>query len=124
MKGVGWVFFLMTLLYPLDALHTWYLIRDVLAAEGPPAPRGAGMAFDLKTQNISCGIVGWLGGVGTLLSLVWLLVALVGWVGRRMRHEAPLALQSRFVVAVVLAGVLIAVATQQFFERVLGILFM
>jgi hypothetical protein len=76
------------------------------------------MVFDLRTSVIHCGTVGWLGGVGTFLSLVWLLMALVAWVGRRSRREPRLALPSRMVSAAVLGGVILALGTQQYFERV------
>ena len=122
MKVLGWGLLLVTLLYPWDAVRTWFLVRNLIASEAQPVPLGgSGMSFDLKTSRIHCSIVGWLGGVGTLLSLVWLLVALVAWVGRRVRHEPPLGVSSRVVVAAVLAGVLASVGTQQFFERVHGV---
>ena len=123
MRLFGWVLFVLTLLYPWDAFHTWYAVRDLLAAEAQPASQASGIAFD-QMSVIDCGIVGWLGGVGTLLSLVWLLAASVAWLGRRARHEPPLAVSSRVVLAAVLAGVLLALGTQQYFERVHGALFM
>jgi hypothetical protein len=122
MRYVGWSLFILTLLYPLDALHTWYTVRDLLAAERALAVTGPGMAFDLRTQAIHCGILGWLGGIAGAVSLLWLMVALVEWVSRRVRRVGPFAAPSRRVIIAVLGGVVTAVATQQYFQRVLGIL--
>lgn len=96
-------------------------MRDFLMAEAHPLAQASGMTFDIRTVIVDVGIVGWLGGCGALLSLVWLLCALVAWIVRRMRAEPRLALPSRYVVAAVLAGVLLAVGTHQFFASVYGI---
>jgi len=121
MRLAGWALFLLTLLYPWNAVRTWYLVRDLLASEGRVAPPGQGMVFDLRSQVIHCGIVGWLGGVA-FLSLVWLLFALVGWASRRIRQEGSRDGPSRLAVAAVLAGVVPALGTQQIFEHVFGVL--
>src|SRR5258708_27533636 len=87
MRQAGWALFALTLLYPLDAVRTWYVIRDLLGSEVPIAPpSGGAMTFDLRTPIIHCGILGWLGSVGALLSPVWLLSLLVGWGSRRLRR--------------------------------------
>ena len=122
MRYVGWGLFPLSLLYPVDAVHTWYVTRALLAAEEVPVVAGHGMAFDLRTQVIHCGILGWLGGVATAFSLLWLILALVAWRSRRMRREAPLGASSRRVTGAVFGGVLLVVATQQYFQHVLGIL--
>src|SRR5262245_50279299 len=105
MTFLGWCLVLLTLLYPWEAVYTWYQLRDLLASEAAAAPQGSGMVFNLKTSVIHCGLVSWLGGVGTFLSLVWLLVAFVAWVGRRIRHEPALGASSRMVVAAVVGAV-------------------
>jgi len=70
MRLAGWALFLLTLLYPWDAVRTWYLVRDLLAPEALAAPPGQqGMVFDLRSQVIHCGIIGCLGGVAAFLSL-------------------------------------------------------
>jgi hypothetical protein len=122
MRYVGWSLCALTLLYPVDAVHTWYVTRDLLAAEVVPVVTGHGMAFDLRTQVIHCGILGWLGGVATAFSLLWLILALVAWGSRRMKRQAPLGASSRRVSASVFGGVLLVVATQQYFQHVLGVL--
>jgi hypothetical protein len=120
MRALGWGLAGLTLLYPWEAVYAWHQVHDLLATETQSVLQGAG-AFDLRTSTIHCGPLGWLGGVATFVSLIWLLAALVAWVGRRRRGERPLATPSRLVVGAVLGAVLLAFGTQQYFARVHGV---
>lgn len=118
----GWCLAVVTAFYPVDAVLTWLDVRDLLTAEQrPPIPVEGGMVFDLRTMDIHCGMLGWLGGVGAALSMLWLVFVLANWVARRNRRQGPLVPRSRWVIAAVMASLLTAFATQLFFEHVFGI---
>ncbi|MGE3425098.1 MAG: hypothetical protein AB7N24_23865 [Dehalococcoidia bacterium] len=98
------------------------MLQELHGPDWRPEPGVGAMGFDLRTTAvIHCGLLGWLGQVGYLLSGVWFLVAAVRLAGQRMRGTRGMEVSSSVLVACLLAVVALGLLARYWVQTRYGI---
>ena len=122
LRGLGWLLAGAMWCYPIDAFHTWWIVRQYHRMR-PQAPESGtqGISFDLGLGVAHTGLVGWLGTLACFLGLAWLAVAGAMWVRSRL-GGGRLDRSSRLVFIAVVASVTAVLLSHYILWSVFGIL--
>jgi hypothetical protein len=120
LRWLGWTLAIVMLLYPADAIHGWYVTKDLVDPTVPPSQTGSALSFGFHVSSMTL-IWGSLGWLAFLLCVPWLVVsgsvAVARW--RKGRQLDP---ASRAVLLSVCTAAGLVIAAWQVFAHLLGVL--